>query len=389
MDANKWSMVEDLGSLLVPRADKSVGLENISRRLAAVERWIDRWLRFARYGLRFIGPLIAILAVWILSEWASAPTGFWPSRVAQSGLSVIVALAFAATICVIPIQAMQYAARVGLVPKVLRDPGLAPIKNYLKRCASGTISVFDKKGAKVDQSTFASPWAILLVSSHRRFRGIRLIGATRPYPDPLAVERPKGAQPRVPQVLQPTVNVLIDRRSTVVAIDQSVNIAVELQYLQFVSEFRRDMATMATSGRGGDNGLDAHGAAMVHWPCQFEQTDFDIRFRIFSETVLPKEPKVQGHQLKKYQIAVAYARVLWFKEPEQTIDDMSVELGKLIADKTGGWAGLRRQSTSTAWIRSVISGTGDYAFIKERMQAIEYDLAEYDGVQLEDYRLLF
>jgi Viral (Superfamily 1) RNA helicase len=222
MDANKWSMVEDLGSLLVPRADKSVGLENISRRLAAVERWIDRWLRFARYGLRFIGPLIAILAVWILSEWASAPTGFWPSRLAQSGLSVIVALAFAATICVIPIQAMQYAAQVGLVPKVLRDPGLAPIKDYLKRCASGTISVFDKKGAKVDQSTFASPWAILLVPSHRRFRGIRLIGATRPYPDPLAVERPKGAQPRVPQVLQPTVNVLIDRRSTVVAIDQSV-----------------------------------------------------------------------------------------------------------------------------------------------------------------------
>lgn len=389
MVADKWSIAEDLGSLLFPRADKSMGLENIAQRLAAVERWIDRWLRFARYGLRLIGPLIAILAVWILSEWASASTGFWPSRLAQSGLSVIVVLALAAILCVIPLQVVQYAARIGLVPKVLRDPGLAPIKNYLKRCASGTISVFDEKGAKVDQSTFASPWAILLMSSHRRFRGIRLIGATRPYPNPLAVERPKGAQPLATEVLHPIVNLLIDQRRTVVAIDQSINIAVRQQYLHFVAEFRRDVAAMATPAQGGGNSFDVQGDSPVHWPCQFEQTDFDIRFRIFSENVLPTEPKVQSGQLKKYQIAVGYARVLWFKEPKKTIAEMSDDLGKLIAGKTDGWAGLRSKSSSTAWIKSVISGTGEYAFIKERMLAIEYDLAGYDGVQLEDYRLLF
>jgi hypothetical protein len=78
------------------------------------------------------------------------------------------------------------------------------------------------------------------------------------------------------------------------------------------------------------------------------------------------------------------ARRIWLADPTKDIALVATAIGKMVKSNTDGWAGLQR-SNSIDWIKSVISGTGNYAFVKEAFKAISYDPAEYDNAQ---YRLL-
>ena len=124
--------------------------------------------------------------------------------------------------------------------------------------------------------------------------------------------------------------------------------------------------------------------SVVRWPCVFEENDFQIRLKIFSGKVLRGMAKVQPHQIEKYVIAVVSARRIWMANPHEDITDLAEAIGKLVKANSDGWAGLRK-SDSTAWIKALIGGTGNYAFVKEVFNAISYDPAGHDDAQ---YRLI-
>ncbi len=279
----------------------------------------------------------------------------------------------------------------------LNDSRLAPLKAYLEHAAKAPQLLHDQDGNAVAPEFLLSPWAVLLFSEKaimrqlptsgskglRRVRYAKWLMADRPPAAPVPQAASGSSAPVTVMVDRSVTN--IDQRTQTLTIAQHNTIHQTSNHFEFVTRIAAQADAVA--GVPIDHAREDADSALAEerWPCQFDDTDFHIRLKIFEATALCNaRPSVKPFQIKKYVIAILSARRFWLADPHEDIADVAEKVGKLIASNTDGWAGLQ-QSNSTGWIKSVIGGTGNYAFVRAAFTEISYDPAEHDDAQ---YRLL-
>ena len=279
----------------------------------------------------------------------------------------------------------------------MNDERLAPLKAYLAAAAMKPDPLHDHDGNVVAVEFLRNPWAVLLFSEREEIRRLPTTGSNGlrrvRYAKWLVADRPTAmALPESIDSAAPPVTIVVDRsimnidqRTQHLTIEQHNTTHQTTNHFEFVTRISAQVDAMA--GRPSDEMQDepVDGSVEDRWPCKFDEADFSIRLKIFGASALCKaRPTVKPHQIMKYVIAVLAARRIWLANPHEDIVVVAGKIGKLIKSNTDGWAGLQH-SHSTDWIKPVIGGTGNYAFVKEVFNAISYDPAEHDDAQ---YRLL-
>jgi len=385
----RWSIFEDLANQHCPD-DIRRGRAQIRDDLAVCEAWIERWItRLNRIRWSAIAVFATSVAAMVANEFGLWPSGPWLTIVAGSVL--VWGICVAAPVW-LQTPFLGWSKRFPL-----NDERLDALKAYLSAAAASTEPLHDHDGNAVASDFLMNPWAVLLFSEREEIRqlpsfGLKGLRRVR-YAKWLSADRPfTNELPQVTGNAAPSVTILFDR--SVTNIDQRTqhltlaqrNTTIQTNnHVQFISQISAQADAMAR--RAPEDGRTEHdaGPAKVRWPCTFEDADFHIRLQIFETKALcGAKESVEPNQIKKYVIAVLAARRRWLADPTADIALVASEIGRLVKSNTDGWAGLQK-SNSTDWIKSVISGTGNYAFVKEAFKAISYDPAEYDNAQ---YRLL-
>lgn len=385
----RWSIFEDLANQHCPH-DIRRGRAQIREDLAFCEDWIERWItRLNRIRWSAIAVFATSVAAMVASAFGLWPSGPWFTVTAGSVL--VWGLCVAA-------PAWLQTPFLGWSKRFpLNDERLGVLKAYLSAAAASTEPLHDHDGNAVASDFLMNPWAVLLFSEREEIRqlptfGLKGLQRVR-YAKWLSTDRPFANElPQVTGSAAPSVTILFDR--SVTNIDQrNQHLTVEQRsttiqtnnHFHFITQISAQADAMAR--RAPEEGRTEHGAGptKVRWPCAFEDADFLIRLKIFEAKALcSAKETVEPNQIKKYVIAVLAARRIWLADPTEDIALVATAIGKLVKSNTDGWAGLQK-SNSIDWIKSVISGTGNYAFVKEVFRAISYDPAEYDDAQ---YRLL-
>lgn len=387
---NSWTILDDLAFQLCPE-DIPRGREQIRDALADCERWIDRrikWLNRIRWTA--IGTFMSSLATISASAIDLWPSD-WTSDILIGGSALVWGLCVAMPVW-IQKATFDWSSRAPL-----NDSRLAPLKAYLEQAAKAREPLHDQDGNAVKPDFLLTPWAVLLFSEREEIRRLPTTGSKGlrrvRHAKWLKVEKPHvTALPQIEEDDPAPLTIMVDR--SVTNIDrrtQNVTIAQHNTTYQTSNhfEFVSRIAAQADAVAGGaaiNEREDAESIAIEErWPCVFDDRDFDIRLEIFEANALCKaRPSVKPHQIRKYVIAVLSARRIWLANPQKDIADVAEELGVLIASNTNGMAGLGK-THSIDWIKSVIGGTGNYAFVRRVFAEISYDPAEYDDPQ---YRLL-
>ncbi|GGI87049.1 hypothetical protein GCM10007973_24360 [Polymorphobacter multimanifer] len=385
----RWSIFEDLANQHCPD-DIRRGRAQIRDELAVCEAWIERWTtrlnRIRRIAIAVVATSIAVMVANAFGLWPSGP---WLTVAAGSVL--VWGICVAAPVW-LQMPFLGWSKRFPL-----SDERLDALKAYLSAAAASTEPLHAHDGNAVASDFLMNPWAVLLFSEREEIRQLPTFGSKGlrrvRYAKWLTTDRPFANElPQVMGTAAPPVTILldrsvtnIDRRTQHLTVEQRSTTIQTNNHFQFITQISAQADAMAR--RAPEDGRTEHDAspAKVRWPCTFEDADFLIRLQIFETTALCEaKQRVEPHQIKKYVIAVLTARRLWLANPTKDIASVAEEIGELVKSNTDGWAGLRK-SDSIDWIKPVISGTGNYAFVKEVFSAISYDTAEYDNAQ---YRLL-
>lgn len=387
---SSWTILDDLAFQLCPE-DIPRGREQIRDALADCERWIDRrieWLK--RICWTAIATFMSSLAAMSASAFDLWPSD-WTSDILIGGSALVWGLCVAMPVWVQK-ATIDWSSRAPL-----NDGRLAPLKAYLEQAAKNRQPLHDKDGNPVKPNFLLNPWAVLLFSEREEIRRLPTTGSKGGrrvrHAQWLRVEKPPvSALPQIEKDDPAPLTIIVDR--SVTKIDrrtQNLTIAQHNTTYQTSNhfEFVTRIAAQADAVAGGVAINEREDAESVptedRWPCVFDDRDFDIRLEIFEATALCKaRPSVKPYQIRKYVTAVLSARRIWLVNPHKDIADVAQELGSLIASNTDGWAGLGK-SHSIDWIKSVIGGTGNYAFVRQVFTEISYDPAEHDDPQ---YRLL-
>ena len=386
-------MQDDLAFQLCPD-DLANGHAQIRDALAGGEAWLDhrmRLLRSARWTATasFVASGAALVASqfgqWPV-EWTSGPL---------AGFSALVWGFCGAAPVWVQNSIFAWGSRFPLNARPL-----APLREYLAAAAASSTPLHDLEGNVVAPEFLRNPWAVLLFSEREEIRRLPTVGAQRlrrvRYGQLLLAEMPtalalQGATPPDTNRQASPVTIVIDRSVTNIdqrrqrlTLEQRNTNVQTTNHFEFVTRISAQAADMARSPINGE--IDASNGvhSVVRWPCVFEDDDFQIRLKIFSGKDLRGLAKVQPHQIEKYVIVIVSARRIWMTNPHEDITDLAETIGKLVKANSDGWTGLRK-SDSTAWIKALIGGTGNYAFVKEVFNAISYDPAGHDDAQ---YRLI-
>ena len=389
----RWTIQDDLAFRLCPD-DLANGHAQIRDALTEGEAWLDhrmRWLHSARWtaAASFVASGAALLA---------SQFGLWPAAWTSGPLAAFSALVWglceAAPVWV-QSSIFDWGARFPLNAR-----RLAPLREYLAAAAASSAPLHDLEGNVVAPEFLLNPWAVLLFSEREEIRRLPTVGAQGlrrvRYGKLLLAEMPTalalpGATPPDTNRKASPVTIVIDRSVTNIdqrrqrlTLEQRNTNVQTTNHFEFVTRISAQATDMARSPINGEIDASDGVLSVVRWPCVFEENDFQIRLKIFSGKVLRGMAKVQPHQIEKYVIAVVSARRIWMANPHEDITDLAEAIGKLVKANSDGWTGLRK-SDSTAWIKALIGGTGNYAFVKEVFNAISYDPAGHDDAQ---YRLI-
>jgi hypothetical protein len=273
-------------------------------------------------------------------------------------------------------------------PNVFGDAALEPLKTYLSQLADSDRRIVSVKGEAIDRAILKSDWALLYLTDADEFQALpRLVGKgiwIKHYSSRLLVEKPPllRALDRREKVQQ--VHFHLDNRSIAITINQQLDVTEVHNHFEFVTRLRENAAPIPSRNVQMPASKPTPPNFLKRWPCTFDDDDYEIRLLIFRTETLPKLTQVKSHQFQKYVVAIDGARKYWLEDQNLTIDKLAEKLGSLVAKSSDKYAGLN-QSASVAWIRSLISGQGKYAFVKESFEAIQYDPEQYQAVQ---YRML-
>lgn len=303
----------------------------------------------------------------LFSLGVAATSGFddWPVLAVTGLFSVSFILSRRAPLLV-QAQILEWSSRAPL-----NDPKLRPLRDYLDGASGMLEPLHDQDGNAVDPEFLKNPWAVLLFSEREDIRQLPTHGSRGlirvRYPKWLTVSRSSSqVLSKAPAHGTPPASTAPDHGNA--NIDQ-----------------RDEVFPVAASPLANASEAIGSSNSVERWPCAFDDTDFDIRLRIFEDTALcHARPTVKSHQIKKYVIAILLARRIWLDDPQMEIVDVATDIGKKVASNTDGYAGLN-SSNSIQWIKSVIGGTGEYANVKTAFTDISYDPAEHGD---EQYRLL-
>lgn len=355
--ANSRIILDDLADQLSPD-DLLQGRAHIRAALADCERWIDRritWLSKASWmtGTASLFSLCVAAVVGFKDGPVLASTAFF------AGTFILLRRAP----LLVQARILDWSSRTPL-----NDPRLHPLRDYLHRASDALEPLHDQDGNAVEPEFLLNPWAVLLFSEREDIRrlptqGSRDLVRVR-YPKWLTASRPSPEASREAPVPNPAVTQAPGK--------------LDLSHTDI--DQREQVAPVAAFSFGNASEASGGTPPLERWPCAFDDTDFDIRLRIFEGSALCKaRPTVKSHQIKKYVIAIQEARRLWLADPLKEIVDVATDIGKKVASNTDGYAGLN-SSNSIQWIKSVVGGTGEYADVKTAFTDISYDPAEHgDG----------
>lgn len=360
--ANSSIILDDLADQLCPD-DLLQGRAQIRAALADCERWIDRrldWLSKASWmtGTASIFSLCVAAVVGFNDGPVLASTAFF------AGAFILLRRAP----LLVQARILDWSSRTPL-----NNPRLHPLRDYLHRASDALEPLHDQDGNAVAAAFLRNPWAVLLFSEREDIRRLPTLGSRGlvrlRYPKWLTASRPSlevSRETPIPNPAPPPAPTYLDRSHTDI-------------------DPREQVAPIAALSFGDANEAIGGTPPVERWPCAFDDTDFDIRLRIFEASALCKaRPTVKSHQIRKYVIAILLARRIWLADPLKEIVDVATDIGKKVASNTDGYAGLN-SSNSIQWIKSVIGGTGEYANVKTAFTDISYDPAERGDAQ---YRLL-
>jgi hypothetical protein len=359
--ANSWTIFDDLADQRCPD-DLLQGRAQIRAALADCEHWIDRrikWLSKASWmtGAASVSSL-GIAAITDLSDGpALATTAFF------AGAFILLRRAP----LLVQTRFLDWSSR-----PPLNDPKLRPLRDYLDRASGMLEPLHDQDGNAVEKEFLQNPWAVLLFSEREEIRQLPTRGSKGRirvrYPKWLTVSRSS------PQVLSEA-----PAHGTPPAPTDPDHGNADIDQREKVSPVAASPLANASEPTGSSSSKE-------RWPCAFDDTDFEIRLRIFKDTEFVKvKPAIKPHLVKKYVIAIEQARTIWMLTPSAHISAVAEEVGTLVAKGTNGYSGLTNKQ-SVDWIRPLIAGTGKYKHLKEVFAEISYDPAEYGDGQ---YRLLF
>jgi hypothetical protein len=264
------------------------------------------------------------------------------------------------------------------------DPLLENPKGYLRDQATLKGDLLTQDGKFADRNILLSPWALLYLTNNCDLYALpRLIGprgSVQRYPAGLALRRP--VEPNVTSVHASAtqLNVYVDQRSTITT---HVSLTEVLNHYHFVTQIRKDVARYAKPPKSVKKETDQR-KGKSRWPCAFGNDEYEGRLLIFKRDILPKHDKVESHQIDKYVAVIDGARAHWTNHPRTSIENLAAKLGSIIAKRTNGSVGLG-ESDSPAWIRSLIGGTGQYAFVRELFESDKCAPQQSEPVQ---YRLI-
>jgi hypothetical protein len=382
---------DDLALKLYP-SDISAGRIQIREAIAGCERWFDNrtnWLNLIRWG--------AIASFTLSSADIMANQFRWPliwPLAASAAFSMCVCSLCIAAPVLVQNSFIDWNSRFPL-----NDRLLAPLKAYLSEAAANPIPLHDHEGNPVTPEFLKNPWAVLLFSEREEIRRMPTYGEQGilrvRYSKWLTVERSSKlavAQSVVSDTPQPVTILIdlsvtnIDRRTQQLTVDQRTKNVYITNHFAFFTHVISQVDKVVVSNRPDGEPTKSEATGLEQrWPCEFDEIDFFIRLKLLGESELCKaRSSIRPYQIKKYVIAVLAARRIWDVDRKTKIADLAKTIGKLVKSNTDGWAGLN-QSDSTDWIKAVIGGTGNYAFVKETFNSISYDPSKHDGAQ---YHLL-
>jgi hypothetical protein len=384
LDSDKWDIIDDYAFKRSPD-DIEAGREERRQSFAKFEQasaslsilWQD-----AKYwsGLAGIAAFIVSI-VWLVS------VRLFGSDANYAGDIVIridcVAFAIIALVFYAPDIAQMLPVDWNKIGP-FNDPLLENPKGYLRDQATLKGDLFTQDGKFADRNILLRPWALLFLTNNcdlyalPRMNGPR--GTVLRYAAGLALRRPVVPTVTNVHANATQLNLYVDQRTTVTTY---VSLTEVLNHYHFVTQIRKDVARYAKPPKSEKKETDPR-KGKSRWPCAFDVDEYEGRLLIFKRDILPKHDKVESHQIDKYVAAIDGARAHWAKHARTPIAKLAAKLGPIIAKRTNGSVGLG-ESDSPAWIRSLIGGTGQYAFVRELFESDKCAPQQSDPVQ---YRLI-
>ncbi len=382
LDANRWTLAEDCAHWLSTE-DIEAGRRELRERIERLQKW------FLKKRLAWRRTVLGLTVFFVCSVgWSGLLCYIVGVRQSVVALGITI---FA--LCSLPV-AKNFPRFVQQLPikwsrrAPFNDEKLEKLREYLDTLADSERIVTTIGHREIERDILRKDWALLYLTTTAKLHALPILTGVditlESYAEGLFVERPllPPAISETPKIT--SVNVYVDQRTSNMTVVQNVEINLVRTYYHFITRLRKtfDEAQASVEVPTPDQKLGRK--RPVRWPCEFEDADYEIRLFKFKETPIPGLARIEPDEIEKYAIVIDGARRHWQKNSGTSIEKLAVMLGDIVEKATGCHAGLNK-THSVAWIRSVIGGTGEYAFVRTSFSAIQIDPSEFKYIQ---YQLL-
>jgi hypothetical protein len=382
LDSEKWSIREDCANWLCS-GNIHAGHSERKRLIAALQKYSE--IRYVRWQKAKMATSALSLSSACYAAYRLVSAGIAESTLEIGWASI--AFAAASVTWNLP-SILQQLPENWRCLRVFDDEALQPLRHYLRQLTNSDRKLVTTKGEVVDRAILNSDWALLYLTDVTELYDLPRLASNgilmKRYRSELLVEM-SPAPPTIAETEKTDhVHLHFNHQSIAATLSQLLDVSEVHNHFELVTRLREEVTADAARDINTTECEVPSSESSNRWPCRFENDDYEIRLLKFRSEVLPKLDKVKPHLFQKYVAAIDGARNHWLDDPNIGVDDLAVKLGPLVAKSSDEFAGLNR-SQSVAWIRSLISGYGKYAFVRETFEAIQYDPEQYQDVQ---YRLL-
>lgn len=378
MNAIYWSLADDCAHWLCP-GDLDAGRRELRAAIAEFETWFLRArLRWKQVRIG-AGAFFTTSALALVLQYNAAGI----STIDTTACAVAFALAVWAATWKLP-RLIQQLSINWVKHHPFNCPKIEKLRNYLNFLANSERPLTAKDGTLVARDILRKEWALLFLTSNAKLHALPIFSdidtELDSYPDGLFVERPTMLPANVAPNQAPIINLYVDQRASNLTLNHNVDQSALHTHYHFITQLRQDFSATDMPPQTGSTDQTSRTKKNVRWPCEFEKDDYELRLYKFERISLLDGKMIDSHKMQKFVIAIDGARSHWSRNAKMSIDELAEILGALVAKKTDGFAGLNR-SLSVSWIKSVIGGTGEYAFVKTAFYAIQNDPDEFKDAQ--------